>query len=128
LQGPETDPETVAYLKDRISVGLPLIVKLLIIQNPAKSIGLVFKDSFIQQRQSNHTLFCNRGRYNSREIIRKSERLVNSLASSNKELEDYAHIVSHDLKSLCVVFIHCYLGLRRIMKINYPRKPWTILV
>jgi PAS domain-containing protein len=44
LQGPETDPETVAYLKDRISVGLPLIVKLLIIQNPAKSIGLVFKD------------------------------------------------------------------------------------
>jgi hypothetical protein len=40
----QTDPETVAYLKDRISVGLPLIVKLLIMQNPAKSIGLVFKD------------------------------------------------------------------------------------
>jgi hypothetical protein len=76
LQGPETDPETVAYLKDRISVGLPLIVKLLIMQNPAKSIGLVFKDSFIQQRQSNHTLFCNRGRYNSKEITRKSERRI----------------------------------------------------
>jgi hypothetical protein len=39
LQGPETDPETVAYLKDRISVGLPLIVKLLIMQNPAKVLG-----------------------------------------------------------------------------------------
>jgi hypothetical protein len=38
LQGPETDPETVAYLKDRISVGLPLIVKLLIL-NPAKVLG-----------------------------------------------------------------------------------------
>jgi hypothetical protein len=37
LQG--TDPETVAYLKDRISVGLPLIVKLLIMQNPAKVLG-----------------------------------------------------------------------------------------
>jgi hypothetical protein len=31
LQGPETDPETVTYLKDRISVSL--IVKLLIILN-----------------------------------------------------------------------------------------------
>jgi PAS domain-containing protein len=34
LQGPETDPETVAYLKDRISVGLPFNCEII---NYAKS-------------------------------------------------------------------------------------------
>jgi signal transduction histidine kinase len=126
LQGPETDPETVAYLKDRISVGLPFNCEIINYSKSAKSIGLVFKDSFIQQRQSNHTLFCNRGRYNSKEILENQrEELVNSLAS-NKELEDYAHIVSHDLKSP-LRSIHSLLSwIKEDNEDKLSRKPWTI--
>jgi hypothetical protein len=44
LQGPETDPETVAYLKDRISVGLPFNCEIINYAKSGESIGLVFKD------------------------------------------------------------------------------------
>jgi signal transduction histidine kinase len=97
LQGPETDPETVAYLKDRISVGLPLIVKLLIMQNGEK-----YWVSIQGQLYTTKTIkryFAIEEDITARKILENQrEELVNS-PSSNKELEDYAHIVSHDLKS-----------------------------
>ena len=34
-----------------------------------------------------------------KQVESKNAELLNKLAASNKELEEYAHIVSHDLKS-----------------------------
>lgn len=101
LQGPETDPETVAYLKNQISKGQPFNCEIINyskwgekywvkIQGQAlyNKKGEIIRYFAIEENISNKKLLEN-----------QREELVTNLAKTNKELEDYAQIVSHDLKS-----------------------------
>lgn len=101
LQGFETNPETIKYLKDQIAKGHPFNCEIL---NYSKSgekywvriqgqalynkTGEIIKYFAIEEDISNQKLLEN-----------QREELVTNLAKTNKELEDYAQIVSHDLKS-----------------------------
>lgn len=101
LQGPETNPETIKYLKDHISKGYPFNCEIINyskkgdkywvrIQGQAlyNKNGEIIKFFAIEENISNQKLLEN-----------QREELVINLAKTNKELEDYAQIVSHDLKS-----------------------------
>lgn len=101
LQGEETDLETVAYLKNQIRKGQPFSCEII---NYAKS------GSKYWVKIQGQALYNKNGeivRYfaieenitNKKELEKQSQELVISLAKTNKELEDYAQIVSHDLKS-----------------------------
>jgi PAS domain S-box-containing protein len=101
LQGADTDPETVTYLKKQISKGQPFNCEILNyskngekywvhIQGQAlyNKKGIVIRYFAIEENISSKKLLEN-----------QREELAKSLAKTNKELEDYAQIVSHDLKS-----------------------------
>jgi PAS domain S-box-containing protein len=101
LQGEETNPETVAYLKDRISQGMPFNCEIV---NYSKN-GQKYWVSINGQALYNKTgeiikyFAIEEDITQRKEFESQREFLVDSLAKSNKELEDYASIVSHDLKS-----------------------------
>lgn len=101
LQGAESNPETIDYLKNQISKGQPFNCEIV---NYSKS-----GEKYWVKIQG-QALYNNRGeivRYfaieenvtNKKLLENQREELVVSLAKTNKELEDYAQIVSHDLKS-----------------------------
>lgn len=101
LQGPETDPETVAYLKDRISVGLPFNCEIINYSKSGEKYWVSIQGQALYNKDNQIIrYFAIEEDITARKLLENQrEELVNSLASSNKELEDYAHIVSHDLKS-----------------------------
>ena len=101
LQGADTNPETIAYLKEQISKGLPFNCEIINytkkgekywvrIQGQAlyNSKGELIKFFAISENISNQKL-----------LESQREQLIIDLAKTNKELDDYAQIVSHDLKS-----------------------------
>lgn len=101
LQGPETNPETIKYLKDQISKGHPFNCEIINYSNKGDKYwvriqgqalynknGEISKYFAIEENISNQKLLEN-----------QREELAINLAKTNKELEDYAQIVSHDLKS-----------------------------
>lgn len=101
LQGEKTNPQTVAYLKEQIKNGEPFNCEII---NYNKS-GQEYWVSIQGQ-----ALFNKKGeviRYfaieeditQKKELEQQREELLGSLAKSNEELENYAQIVSHDLKS-----------------------------
>jgi len=101
LQGPETNPETIKYLKDQITKGHPFNCEIINYSKTGQKYwvriqgqalynknGEIIKFFAIEEDISNQKLLEN-----------QREELVDNLAKTNKELEDYAQIVSHDLKS-----------------------------
>ncbi|AXG72880.1 PAS domain-containing protein [Flavobacterium arcticum] len=101
LQGPKTDPETIKYLAMQIQKAEPFNCEII---NYTKS----GKEYWIKiQGQALYNKFGEISRYfaieediTEKKIMEtQKEELLASLEKSNNELEDYAQIVSHDLKS-----------------------------
>jgi PAS domain S-box-containing protein len=101
LQGAATNPETINYLKNQISKGHPFNCEILNYSKSGEKYwvkiqgqalyntgGEIVRYFAIEENVTNKKLLEN-----------QREELVVSLAKTNKELEDYAQIVSHDLKS-----------------------------
>ncbi|MFP9114016.1 PAS domain-containing protein [Flavobacterium sp. RHBU_3] len=101
LQGPDTDPETVRYLTEQIEQGKPFSCEILNYNAKRKPFW-----THVQGQ----TLYDDWGEIKGyfavaedisqrKKFEHQKEELLLSLEKSNKELEDYAQIVSHDLKS-----------------------------
>jgi PAS domain S-box-containing protein len=101
LQGEESNPETILYLKDKIVKGLPFNCEII---NYAKNgnkywVGINGQALYNKEGEVIKYFAIEEDITLKKELEVQKEFLVDSLAKSNKELEDYASIVSHDLKS-----------------------------
>ncbi|NHM07424.1 PAS domain S-box protein [Flavobacterium sp. CYK-4] len=101
LQGPETSPETVAYLKDRIQKGLPFNCEIVNYSKSGEKYWVSIQGQALYNKKNEIVKFfaIEENITKKKELEQQREFLMDSLAKSNKELEDYAAIVSHDLKS-----------------------------
>ncbi|MFP9098789.1 PAS domain-containing protein [Flavobacterium sp. RHBU_24] len=101
LQGKETNPETAAYLAQQIRAGEPFKCEILNYKkNGIKYWAQIQGQALYNERGEIARYFAIEEDITERKKLeRQKEELVTSLEKSNKELEDYAQIVSHDLKS-----------------------------
>ena len=101
LQGPESNPEVILYLRNQIKKGLPFNCEII---NYSKN-----KEKYWVRIQG-QALYDKKGKIikyfaieedvtAQKDLESQKEDLISDLAKTNKELEDYAQIVSHDLKS-----------------------------
>ncbi|MBB1192629.1 hypothetical protein DNC80_02970 [Flavobacterium sp. SOK18b] len=101
LQGPESNPDVILYLRNQISKGLPFNCEII---NYSKN-----KEKYWVRIQG-QALYDKKGKIikyfaieedvsAQKELESQKEKLILDLAKTNKELEEYAQIVSHDLKS-----------------------------
>jgi PAS domain S-box-containing protein len=101
LQGEETSPETVNYLKDKIFKGLPFNCEVINYSKNGDKYWVNINGQALYNKNGEVIKYFaieeNISQRKESEVQR--EFLVDSLAKSNKELEEYASIVSHDLKS-----------------------------
>ncbi len=101
LQGEDTDPETIKYLSHQISKGQPFACE--IVNYSKKGVKYWVKiqgQALYNKRGEVVRFFAIEENITSKKLLEEQrEELVDSLAKTNKELEDYAQIVSHDLKS-----------------------------
>jgi PAS domain S-box-containing protein len=101
LQGAETNPETVHYLKDKICKGLPFNCEIINYSKNGDKYWVNINGQALYNKNGEVIKYFaieeNISQRKESEVQR--EFLVDSLAKSNKELEEYAAIVSHDLKS-----------------------------
>lgn len=101
LQGPETDKDTVKYLSEQIKLGLPFYSEILNYKKNGDKLWLRLRG------QALHNKWGELSRYfaieeditREKRLQEQTEELLESLEKSNAELENYAQIVSHDLKS-----------------------------
>ncbi|CAM4025142.1 MULTISPECIES: PAS domain S-box protein [Flavobacterium] len=101
LQGKNTSLETINYLKEQIRKGLPFNCEVL---NYSKNGGeywvSVQGQALYNKKGEILKYFAIEENITQRKLLEiQREELVTSLARINQELEDYAQIVSHDLKS-----------------------------
>lgn len=101
LQGPDTDLETIRYLRDRIKQGLPFNCEIVNYSKSGEKYWVSIQGQALYNKNNEIVkYFAIEENITDKKILESQrEELVESLAISNKELEDYAHIVSHDLKS-----------------------------
>jgi PAS domain S-box-containing protein len=101
LQGKETNPETVNYMKDRIDKGLPFNCEIINYSKKGEKYWISVQGQALYNKKGEILKFfaIEENITKKKELEQQREFLVESLAKSNKELEDYAAIVSHDLKS-----------------------------
>ena len=101
LQGPETDPETVTYLKNQISKGQPFNCEIINYSKSGEKYWVKIQGQALYNKRGEIIrYFAIEENISSKKLLENQrEELVKNLAKTNKELEDYAQIVSHDLKS-----------------------------
>lgn len=101
LQGKETNPETVKYMKDSIAKGLPFNCEVVNYSKDGKKYWVGIQGQALYNKKGEIVKYfaIEENVTKKKELEQQREFLVESLAKSNKELEDYAAIVSHDLKS-----------------------------
>lgn len=101
LQGKETNPETVRYLSDRVAKGLPFNCEIINYSKNGTKYWVNINGQALYNKEGEIIKFfaIEENVTEKKEMEVQREFLVDSLAKSNKELEDYASIVSHDLKS-----------------------------
>ena len=101
LQGEETNPETVEYLKNQISKGQPFSCEIINYSKSGNKYWVKIQGQALYNKNGEIIRYfaIEENITNKKELENQSQELVISLAKSNKELEDYAQIVSHDLKS-----------------------------
>lgn len=101
LQGAETNPETVRYLKEKISNGLPFNCEIINYSKTGKKYWVSIRGQALYNKKNEIVKFfaIQEDITSKKHLEEQQEELVENLAKSNKELEDYAQIVSHDLKS-----------------------------
>ncbi len=101
LQGEETNLETVDYMKGRIAKGLPFNCEVINYSKNGKKYWVSIQGQALYNKNGEIVKYfaIEENVTKKKELEQQREFLVDSLAKSNKELEDYAAIVSHDLKS-----------------------------
>jgi PAS domain S-box-containing protein len=101
LQGTDTNPETVNYLKDKIFKGLPFNCEIINYSKNGDKYWVNINGQALYNKNGEVIKYfaIEEDISQRKESEVQKEFLVDSLAKSNKELEDYAAIVSHDLKS-----------------------------
>jgi PAS domain S-box-containing protein len=101
LQGPETNPETIRYLKNQISKGQPFNCEIVNYTKTREKYWVKIQGQALYNKKGEIVRFfaIEENISNKKLLENQREELVASLAKTNKELEDYAQIVSHDLKS-----------------------------
>lgn len=101
LQGTDTSPETMEYLREQLDKGLPFNCDIINYTKQGKKYWAKI------QGQALYNQFGELTRYfafqedvtDTKILEAQKEELLSSLEKSNNELEDYAQIVSHDLKA-----------------------------
>ncbi len=101
LQGEETSLETVNYMKGQIAKGLPFNCEVINYSKHGKKYWVSIQGQALYNKKGEIVKYfaIEENVTKKKELEQQREFLVDSLAKSNKELEDYASIVSHDLKS-----------------------------
>lgn len=101
LQGVETDPETTDYLKNQISKGQPFKCEILNYSKSGEKYWVKIQGQALYNKKGEIVrFFAIEENISDKKLLENQrEELLESLAKTNKELEDYAQIVSHDLKS-----------------------------
>jgi PAS domain S-box-containing protein len=101
LQGPETDLETNAYLRNQIKKGQPFDCEIINYSKTGKKYWIHIQGQALYNKNGKVVAFfaIEEDISNKKHLEAEKEDLTISLAKTNNELEDYAQIVSHDLKS-----------------------------
>lgn len=101
LQGPETDLQTVDYLRNQIKTGQPFNCEIINYSKSGEKYWVKVQGQALYNKNGEIVrFFAIEEDITDKKILENHrEELVNNLAKTNKELEDYAQIVSHDLKS-----------------------------
>ena len=101
LQGEETNLETILYMKERIAKGLPFNCEIINYSKNKQKYWVSVQGQALYNKSGEIVKFfaIEENVTKKKELEQQREFLVESLAKSNEELEDYASIVSHDLKS-----------------------------
>jgi PAS domain S-box-containing protein len=101
LEGPETDPQTSMYIKNQAMKGLPVNAEILNYTKDGQKRWIKVHGQALHSKEGEVLkYYAIREDITDRKLMEtQREELVKNLAKSNSELEDYAQIVSHDLKS-----------------------------
>ena len=101
LQGKETSSETIQYMNDQIIKGLPFNCEIVNYSKYRKKYWVSIQGQALYSKQGEILKYfaIEEDITNKKILENQREELLKSLAKSNRELEDYALIVSHDLKS-----------------------------
>jgi len=101
LSGEETDPETVAYITEQITKGEPFNCEIVNYHKSGKKYWVRVQGQGLYNTNGELTRFfaIEEDITDKKFLEVQKEELLQSLEKSNRELEDYAQIVSHDLKS-----------------------------
>ena len=101
LQGPETNDETIRYLKNQISKGQPFNCEIINYSKSGEKYWVKIQGQALYNKKGEIVRYfaIEENISNKKLLENQREELVARLAKTNKELEDYAQIVSHDLKS-----------------------------
>jgi PAS domain S-box-containing protein len=101
LQGPETNIETAAYLSNQIRKGQPFNCEIINYSKAGAPYWVHIQGQALYNKNGKVVrFFAIEEDISKRKLLEaEKEELAKSLAKTNRELEDYAQIVSHDLKS-----------------------------
>jgi len=101
LGGEETDPETIAYITEQIIKGEPFNCEIVNYHKSGKKYWARVQGQGLYNANGELTRFfaIEEDITDKKFLEVQKEELLESLEKSNRELEDYAQIVSHDLKS-----------------------------
>ncbi len=101
LQGPETNKETIEYMRSFVSQGLSFACEIINYSKTREKYWVSIHAQALYDKEGKVSkFFAIEENITQKKIFEQQrENLMESLAKSNEELEDYAQIVSHDLKS-----------------------------
>lgn len=101
LEGPETDPQTSMHIKSQALRGLPVSAEILNYTKAGQKRWIKMHGQALHNSEGEVLkYYAIREDITERKLMEaQREELLKVLAKSNTELEDYAQIVSHDLKS-----------------------------
>ena len=101
LDGPETNTETLAYIANQIAKGEAYNCEIVNYNKAGKKYWIHVQGQGLYNTAGELTrFFAIQEDITNRKLLEvQKEELLHSLERSNRELEDYAQIVSHDLKS-----------------------------
>lgn len=101
LQGEETSEKTVQYLREQTQKGMPFSCEILNYTKNKSKYWVRIQGQALYDKNGIITKFfaIEEDITSQKNLEAQKEKLIADLAKTNKELEDYAQIVSHDLKS-----------------------------
>ncbi|MCO6149183.1 PAS domain S-box protein [Flavobacterium sp. NRK1] len=101
LQGEESDPETVNYLSNQIKKGEPFKCEIINYSKTGRKYWVKIQGQALYNKFGEISKFfaIQEDVTDKKKLEDEREELVASLKKSNNDLEQYAQIVSHDLKS-----------------------------